>query len=117
MGRDEALLALRDLRLLRGLVDQAETDAVITARDAGATWPEVAGMYGVSLEAVYERWRDEDPLMDRVWSRIVEHQSEVFTPKRGRSFSYRVTGRYLVLDGVNWVISRGDLREALSMCR
>lgn len=115
VGRDEALLALRELRLLRGLVDEAESEAVITARQAGATWPEVAGMYGASLESVYQRWRDGDDRMGRVWSRIVDHQGEVFTPERGRSFSYRVSGQYLVLDGVNWVISRADIEAALDL--
>lgn len=107
---------LRDLRLLRGIVDQAETDAVIAAREAGATWPEVAGMFGVSLESVYERWRDGNDRMGRVWSRIVSHQGEVFTQApRGAEFSYRVLGRYLVLDGVSWMISWADLEVALDL--
>lgn len=112
VGHDEALLALRDLRLLRGLVDQAETDAVTVARERGATWPEVAGMLGVSLDAVYRRWPADETPMARVWSRVVEHQGERFKPSRGRGFSYRVSGRCLVVDQANWVIRWADLEAA-----
>lgn len=112
---DEALLALRDLRLLRGILDRAETEAVHSARRAGATWPEVAGMYGASLDLVHDRWRDDNPRMGPVWSRIASHQGEVFVLTRGGQFSYRVSGRYLVLDRANWLISSADLEAALDL--
>lgn len=58
-GKDDALRALQDLRLVRGLASQAEMNAVTTARAAGATWAEIAGMLGVAVEAVQHRWPEE----------------------------------------------------------
>ena len=58
-GKEDALRALQDVRLIRGLLDQAEMNAVATARAATATWAEVAGMLGVSVEAVQQRWPEE----------------------------------------------------------
>jgi hypothetical protein len=114
-GRDEALLVLRDLRLLRGLIDQAETDAVTVALEKGATWPEVAGFLGVTFDEVDRRWRDDDTPMARVWSRVVEHEGERFTAYRGGDFTYRVSGRCLLMDRANWVIRWADLEAALGL--
>ena len=54
--KDDALRALQDLRLVRGPASQAEVNA---ARTTGATWAEIAGMLGVSVEAVQHRWPEE----------------------------------------------------------
>lgn len=58
-GKDDAMQALQDIRLVRGLLDQAEMNAVATARAGGASWAEVGGMLGVTREAAEQRWREE----------------------------------------------------------
>lgn len=58
-GKGDAMAALQDLRLVRGLIDQAEVNAVVTARAAGATWAEIAGTLGVEVEEVQARWPEE----------------------------------------------------------
>jgi hypothetical protein len=52
--------ALQHVRLIRGLLDQAEMNAVKTAREGGASWAEIATMLGVTRQAAWERWRDLD---------------------------------------------------------
>jgi hypothetical protein len=52
--------ALTDIRLVRNLLDQAERNAVGTARSAGASWTDVAVMLGVTRQAAWERWREVD---------------------------------------------------------
>lgn len=51
---------LGDVRLVRGLLDTAEMNAVRMARGAGASWTEVATMLGVSRQSAWERWREID---------------------------------------------------------
>jgi len=58
-GKDDALRALQDVRLVHGLIQQAEMNAVLTARAAGATWAEVSGMLGEPIETVQRRWPAE----------------------------------------------------------
>src|SRR5262249_12131001 len=58
--REAAERALQDIRLIRGLLQQAEMNAVKTARVAGASWAEIATMLGVSRQSAWERWRDLD---------------------------------------------------------
>lgn len=58
-GKDDALKALEDVRLVQGLIQQAEMNAVLTARAAGATWTEVSGMLGESVETLRRRWPEE----------------------------------------------------------
>jgi hypothetical protein len=57
---DEALTALADIGLLRRLLDQAELDAVRTARRRGRSWTEIAVRLGVTRQSAWERWRDLD---------------------------------------------------------
>lgn len=38
---------------------KAEVNAVVAAPVAGATWAEIAGMLGVAVEAVQQRWPEE----------------------------------------------------------
>jgi DNA-binding Lrp family transcriptional regulator len=52
--------ALQDIRLVRALLQQAELNAVRTARSGGASWAEVATMLGISRQSAWERWRDLD---------------------------------------------------------
>jgi len=59
---DEALIALADIRLVRGLLDEAEAGAVRAARLGGASWSEIGIKLGSSRQAAWERWHDlEDP--------------------------------------------------------
>ncbi|MTD55789.1 PASTA domain-containing protein [Amycolatopsis pithecellobii] len=55
-----ALSALSDLGLVRRLVDQAEFEAVRTARTHGKSWSEIAVRLGVARQSAWERWRDVD---------------------------------------------------------
>jgi len=58
--RDAAETALQDIRLVRGLLDQAEMNAVKTARSGGASWAEIGTMLGTTRQAAWERWREFD---------------------------------------------------------
>lgn len=53
-----AMKALGDIRLVRGLLDQAEMGAVRAARREGRSWAEIATMLGVARQSAWERWRD-----------------------------------------------------------
>lgn len=50
--------ALGDIRLVRGLLDQAEMGAVRAARLEGRSWAEIATMLGVTRQSAWERWHD-----------------------------------------------------------
>jgi hypothetical protein len=50
--------ALGDIRLVRGLLDQAELGAVRAARREGRSWAEIATILGVTRQSAWERWRD-----------------------------------------------------------
>lgn len=55
-----SLTALADIGLLRRLLDQAELEAVRTARRRGKSWTEIAVRLGVTRQSAWERWRDLD---------------------------------------------------------
>jgi hypothetical protein len=55
---DRALKGLADLGLVRRLLDQAEFEAVRTARRHGKSWAEIAIRLGVTRQSAWERWRD-----------------------------------------------------------
>jgi hypothetical protein len=57
---EEALAALADIRLVRGLLDEAEAGAVRAARLGGSTWSEIGAKLGTSRQAAWERWHDLD---------------------------------------------------------
>ncbi|HEU5429052.1 MAG TPA: PASTA domain-containing protein [Actinocrinis sp.] len=57
---DSALAALADVGRVRRLVDQAEFEAVRTARAQGKSWAEIAVRLGVTRQSAWERWRDVD---------------------------------------------------------
>jgi hypothetical protein len=57
---DGALRALGDVGLVRRLLDQAEFEAVRTARRQGRSWSEIAVRLGVTRQSAWERWRDVD---------------------------------------------------------
>jgi hypothetical protein len=57
---EEALEALSDIRLVRGLLDEAEAGAVRAARLASSTWSEIGAKLGTSRQAAWEKWHDLD---------------------------------------------------------
>lgn len=62
-------------------------------------------------------WCEYGPMagIAEVWSRIEQHQGEVFTQIRGGEFTYAVDGRNLKLDRTNWFIRRADIEQALDL--
>lgn len=56
-----ATSALEDLRLVRGLLDQATLNAVRRARACGTSWGEISTMLGMAKEEARERYSDEAP--------------------------------------------------------
>ncbi len=57
---DEALKALIDIHLVRGLLDRAELVAVTTARRHGKSWSDIATMLHMIRQSAWERWHDID---------------------------------------------------------
>jgi hypothetical protein len=57
---DDELAALSDIGFVRRALDQAELDAVRTARLRGKSWAEIATHLGVARQSAWERWRDLD---------------------------------------------------------
>ncbi|MFL6120038.1 PASTA domain-containing protein [Actinophytocola sp.] len=60
LDADGALRALGDVGLVRRLLDQAEFEAVRSARRQGRSWSEIAVRLGVTRQSAWERWRDVD---------------------------------------------------------
>jgi hypothetical protein len=58
MGVDHAMRALQDVRLVRGLLDQAEINAVRAALAGGRRLSEVAAILGITREQAVGRWSD-----------------------------------------------------------
>jgi hypothetical protein len=56
--------ALQDIRLVRGLLDQAELGAVRTARQCGKSWAEIGTMLGMTRQSAWERWHDDEETFD-----------------------------------------------------
>jgi hypothetical protein len=59
-GGVPALEALDDIGEVRRVLDQAELEAVRTARRHGRSWAEIATRLGVTRQSAWERWRDLD---------------------------------------------------------
>jgi hypothetical protein len=57
---DGAVDALDDIGVVRRLLDQAELNAVRTARRHGKSWAEIATRLGVSRQSAWEKWREVD---------------------------------------------------------
>jgi PASTA domain len=57
---EDALDRLTDIGTVRRLLDQAELEAVRTARGARRSWAEIAIRLGVSRQSAWERWRELD---------------------------------------------------------
>lgn len=53
--------------------------------------------------------------ISKVWSRIEQHEGEVFIQIRGGEFTYAVDGRSLILDRTRWFVRRADIEEALDL--
>jgi hypothetical protein len=56
----DPLAALTDIGLVRRLLDEAELEAVRSARRHGRSWSEIAVKLGVTRQSAWERWRDLD---------------------------------------------------------
>lgn len=52
--------ALPAIRELRGYLDGLETEIVLTAREKGATWDEIAEAMGITRQALYQRMRNRE---------------------------------------------------------
>jgi hypothetical protein len=76
---DAALRALDDISLVRRLLDQAELEAVRTARRYGRSWSEIATTLAVTRQSAWERWRDLDqsPEPEAVEERVDEVVEEI----------------------------------------
>jgi hypothetical protein len=61
---DMAMNALQDIRLVRGLLDQAELGAVRRARECGKSWAEIGTMLGMARQSAWERYRDDAEPLD-----------------------------------------------------
>ena len=61
---EDAIAAIKDARLVRALLDQAEHDAVATALRGGRPLSEVAVAAGVTREEAQRRWGDLLPSPD-----------------------------------------------------
>ncbi len=57
---DEALKALVDIHLVRGLLERAELVAVKTARRHNKSWSEIGTMLHMTKQAAWDRWHDTD---------------------------------------------------------
>jgi len=79
-GGDDALTALSDIGLARRLLDQAELEAVRSARKHGKSWAEIAVKLGVTRQSAWERWRDLDETAS------VPHTARPAQEDAGRSF-------------------------------
>lgn len=55
-GDDDPFTALANLRELRHEVERAEELAARRARNAGASWQEIATILGVTRQAVHKRY-------------------------------------------------------------
>ncbi len=54
------------------MLDQAELEAVRTARLRGKSWAEIATHLGVTRQSAWERWRDLDDTLGSAASQLVE---------------------------------------------
>jgi hypothetical protein len=61
---DQSMAALQHIRLVRGLLDQAELGAVRTARQSGKSWAEIGTMLGMTRQSAWERWHDDAETLD-----------------------------------------------------
>jgi hypothetical protein len=57
---DEALKALVDIHLVRGLLERAELVAIKTARRHDKSWSDIATMLHMTRQSAWERWHDLD---------------------------------------------------------
>jgi hypothetical protein len=65
---DDPLAELADITGQLGELHARRDTLVVTARDAGATWAQVAGALGVSAQAAHKRYRDVRLDLDgRAW--------------------------------------------------
>jgi len=108
---DGALRALGDVGQVRRLLDQAEFEAVRTARRQGRSWSEIAVRLGVTRQSAWERWRDVDEAAPPEESRrdpVGSAAAELTVQARERRRRSSVTVPNVV--GMAWADARQMLR-------
>jgi len=53
---------LEDVRLVHGLLAQAELGAVRRARHCGISWTDIGEMLGITRQTAWERWHEDSEL-------------------------------------------------------
>lgn len=56
-SKTEAIAALDSAREARELAEAAERDAVVAARDAGASWARIGELYGLTKQGAQQRFK------------------------------------------------------------
>jgi transposase-like protein len=114
---EAAVNALEDIGAVRRLLDQAELNAVRTARQHGKSWAEIATRLGVSRQSAWERWRDVDeerakpaPLEQAETGREESLIDEVLS-RRARGLRRRSTVVVPNVVGMTWDVARDILRR------
>jgi hypothetical protein len=125
---DGAVDALDDIGVVRRLLDQAELNAVRTARRHGKSWAEIATRLGVSRQSAWERWRDIDDETEAGEQRTVSGQTpggpfegieqdlkesliEDVLSRRARGLRRRSTVVVPNVVGMTWDAARDVLRK------
>ncbi|OLN22606.1 hypothetical protein BTO30_08745 [Domibacillus antri] len=52
-------------------------------------------------------------MIEKIWTRIIECEGEIFTQKKGKEFSYSIKGNTLFLSTTNRSISKQVIEHAL----
>lgn len=108
---DDGLAALSDIGTVRRMLDQAELEAVRTARRHGKSWAEIATELGVTRQSAWERWRDLDASPHGAESTPVGRVTADLAQMRVREapWSARVTVPNVV--GLEWLAAREALND------
>jgi hypothetical protein len=59
-GPDACMTALRDVKLVRDLIGQAEYAVVNEARRQGKSWTDIGVALGMTRQSAWERWHQDD---------------------------------------------------------
>jgi PASTA domain len=105
---DDALRALGDVGLVRRLLDQAEFEAVRSARRQGRSWSEIAVRLGVTRQSAWERWRDVDDDTAPAGDAVGAAAAELTTQARERRRRSSVVVPDVI--GLTWSDARQLLR-------
>lgn len=103
--------ALSDIGVVRRMLDQAELEAVRTARRLGKSWAEIATHLGVSRQSAWERWRDLDDSPAGAESAAVGEAAADLVEMRVHEA--RRTAKVTVPNvvGLEWIAARAALED------